>query len=91
MYKGFDRASGASMPNLGVPPGSADLTLKIKDVNPEHIPRELALADSACKLGAESYGDHKKPRLKVKVGDSMASLLASCKAGRHSQAGRCNF
>jgi hypothetical protein len=27
---------------IGVPPGSADLTLKIKDVDPHHFPKGLA-------------------------------------------------
>ena len=61
VYKGSDGAPA----NFGVPPGCADLTLKIKDVDPRHVPRGLADSDNA--LSAEPDEDRKKPHLKVKV------------------------
>ena len=48
-----------------MPPGSADLTLKVKDVDPQHIPE--GLADSNGDVSAKSDEDRKKPHLKIKV------------------------
>jgi hypothetical protein len=48
-----------------VPPGSADLTLKIKDVDPQHLPKGLASMED--EPGAKLIGVEKKPHLKVKV------------------------
>ena len=61
-YEDLQGAPGS----LGVPPGSADLTLKIKDVDPRHIPE--GLADSDSDPSAEPNEDRKKPHLKIKVG-----------------------
>lgn len=51
-----------------MPPGSADLTLKIKDVDPHHLPKGLASMED--EPDAELVGVEKKPHLKVKVHES---------------------
>ena len=64
--EGFATLSGA----LSVPPGSADLTLKVKDIDPRHIPKGLASAEDQATPAAlltEQLGAGKWPRLKVKV------------------------
>ena len=61
VYKGCD----GTLANLGVPPGSADLTLKVKDVDPRHVPKGLADSDDAP--SAEPDEDRKAPHLRIKV------------------------
>lgn len=66
-YRGSGNGPGA----VGVPPGSADLTLKLKDVDPQHIPKGLVLTeDEACTKHDEN---HKKPHLKIKVCGTLLS------------------
>ena len=56
---------------VSVPPGSADLTLKVKDIDPRNIPEGLASAEDhahpAGELFTEQLETGKRPHLNVKV------------------------
>lgn len=67
-YKGLDKAPAG----YGVPPGSADLTLKIKDVDPRHVPKGLMLADSGNELVAEAEEECDRPHLNTHQGLALA-------------------
>ena len=67
-YKGSNGVPG----HYGVPPGSADLTLKIKDVNPWHIPEGLMLADSDYEFMATATSESNRPHLYTPQGFALA-------------------
>ena len=65
-----------------MPPGSADLTLKIKDVDPHHLPKGLASMED--EPGAKLIGVEKKPHLKLKVHESHQYTLVRFQAFWHN-------
>lgn len=60
-YRGSGNGPGA----VDVPPGSADLTLKLKDVDPQHVPR--GLVSTKDESSTKHDENHKKPHLNIKV------------------------
>ena len=64
-YSGSGAAQNSSGA-LGVRPGRADLTLKLKDVDPQNMPTGLGLIES--EPDPELLGADNEPHLKTKVG-----------------------